>query len=326
MILSQFVYEKISCEPCELIMRRLPPLNAVRAFEAAARRGNFNQAAEELSVTPSAISHQVRSLEEFFGTKLFQRNGRNVEMTTQSRDFLRSVTQALDQINAASQRMMRRPEGNLLNISVSPTFATGWLVPRIAEFQIDHPELEIRMSTMTNFADFLNSDIDLSISYSAGEFPDELTSLHLMKEHCVPVCSPQYVQEHGPFVTPSDMRNCTLLHALPRVGQWRNWLQVAGVEDVDAERGPKYQTTPLALVAARSSSGVAISNLEFVDDQLRQGSLVAPFQVEVPSQSGYYLVYPHEHAKQPKIGAFRDWLLAKLENEYPQSKGVLEPV
>ena len=106
-------------------MRRLPPLNAVRAFEAAARRGNFNLAAEELNVTPSAISHQVRGLEEFFGVKLFRRRGRNVELTPKARDFLRSVTQALDQINAASQRVMRRPEGNLLNIAVAPTFATG---------------------------------------------------------------------------------------------------------------------------------------------------------------------------------------------------------
>ncbi len=308
------------------MVRRLPPLNAVRAFEAAARRGNFNHAAEELNVTPSAISHQVRSLEEFFGTKLFKRSGRTVQLTTKSRDFLRSVTQALDQVSAASQRMMRRPEGNLLNISVSHTFATGWLVPRISEFQVDHPELELRMTTGMAFADFLNSDIDLSISYSRGDFPEDLSSLHLMTEHCVPVCSPEYMQEHGPLATPADIRNCTLLHVLPRLGQWRNWTQVAGVEDIDAERGPKFATTPLSLEAARSGVGVAISNLEFVEDQLRHGSLVAPFQVEVPSESGYYLVYPSEHADEPKIEAFRDWLLTKMEKEHPENKGVLEPV
>lgn len=307
-------------------MRRLPPLNAVRAFEAAARRGNFNQAAEELNVTPSAISHQVRSLEEFFGTKLFQRSGRSVQLTTKSRDFLRSVTQALDQVNAASQRMMRRPEGNLLNISVSPTFATGWLVPRISEFQVDHPELEIRMTTGTGLADFLNTDIDLSIAYSRGDFPEDVSSLHLMTEHCVPVCSPTYMREHGPLTTPADIRRCTLLHVLPRLGQWRNWMHVAGVDGVDAERGPKFQNTPLSLEAARSGVGVAISNLEFIEDQLRQGTLVAPFQVEVPSESGYYLVYPAEHADEPKIDVFRQWLLAKMEHEHPEQKGMLEPV
>ncbi len=306
-------------------MRRLPPLNAVRAFEAAARRGNFNQAAEELSVTPSAISHQVRALEEFFGTKLFRRSGRNVVLTPKARDFLRSVTQALDQINAASQRMMRRPEGNLLNIAVAPTFATGWLVPRMSEFQVDHPELEIRMCTTMSFADFANSDIDLSINYSAGEFPQGLASVRIMAEHCVPVCAPRYLEDHE-LRTPDDIRNCTLLHALPRIGQWRNWLEVAGVTGVDAERGPKFQSTPLALEAAKSGLGVAIANLEFVEDHVRQGSLVAPFQVEVPSESGYYLVYPMDHADEPKIEAFREWLLAKLDKEYPEREGILEPV
>lgn len=308
-------------------MRRLPPLNAVRAFEAAARRGNFNQAAEELSVTPSAISHQVRTLEEFFGTKLFRRSGRNVELTTKSRDFLRSVTQALDQINAASQRMMRRPEGNLLNIAAAPTFATGWLVPRMLEFQVDHPELEIRMCTTMSFVDFLDSDIDLAINYSAGEFPDELESVRIMAEHCVPVCSPQYMRDHGPMQVPDDIRNCTLLHALPRIGQWRNWLEVAGVSGVDAERGPKFQSTLLALEAAKSALGVAISNREFVQEHIRLGTLVAPFQVEVPSDSGYYLVYPQERARDPKIEAFRDWLLAKLlPGERSNAEALLELV
>ena len=307
-------------------MRRLPPLNAIRAFEAAARRGNFSQAAEELNVTPSAISHQVRSLEDFFACKLFHRNRRNVELTTQSRDLLRSVTQALDQINAASQRMMRRPEGNLLNISVSATFATGWLVPRISEFHVDHPELEIRMTTAMGSPDFLNSDIDLSITYSRGDFPRGLSSLHLMTEHCVPVCSPGYLHEHGPLSTPADLGRCTLLHVLPRLGQWSNWLHVAGASGVDAERGPKFHSTPLSLEAASSGVGVAISNLEFVEDQLRRGSLVAPFQVEVPSESGYFLVYPEEHANEPKIEVFRHWLISKMEYEHPERKGTLEPV
>jgi LysR family glycine cleavage system transcriptional activator len=200
------------------------------------------------------------------------------------------------------------------------------LVPRISEFQVDHPELEIRMTTGTGPADFLNSDIDLSIDYSPGDFPEGLCALHLMTEHCVPVCSAAYMRDHGPLATPADIRNCTLLHVMPRLGQWRNWLNVAGVDGVDAERGPKFQTTPLSLEAARSGVGVAISHLEFVEDQLRQGSLVAPFQVEVPSQSGYYLVYPQEHADEPKIGVFRQWLLTKMAKEHPQKKGMLEPV
>ena len=293
-------------------MRRLPPLNAVRAFEAAARRGNFNQAAAELNVTPSAISHQVRSLEQYFGTRLFHRQGRRVELSASARDFLRSVTQALDQLSAASQRMMQRPEGNLLNIAVAPTFANGWLVPRMSVFQVDHPELEIRMSTAMRMTDFAHTDIDLAISYSAGEFPDDVSAVWLMAEHCVPVCSPHYVRQVGPLLKPSDIERCTLLHALPRMGQWRNWMKVAGVDGVDAERGPKFQTTPLALEAAESGLGIAIANREFVDERVRHGRLLIPLSVEVPSESGYYLVYPKDREREPKIEGFRTWLLQQL--------------
>jgi LysR family glycine cleavage system transcriptional activator len=148
-----------------------------------------------------------------------------------------------------------------------------------------------------------------------------------MAEHCVPVCSPRYLAEHGPLRTPEDIRNCTLLHSLPRMGQWRNWLAVAGVTDVDFERGPKFHTTPLALEAAKSGLGVAIANREFVEDHIRQGTLVAPpFQVEVPSESGYYLVYPRDHVHEPKVEVFRDWLLATIAEEEADEEVLLEPV
>lgn len=293
-------------------MRRLPPLNALRAFEAAARRGSFQLAAEELHVTPSAVSHQVRALEEHFGLRLFHRQGRRVALARQAADFLRSSTQALDQIAAASQRLMRRPGGNLLNIAVAPTFATGWLLPNLVEFQMAHPELELRMSTSTEPVSFVGTDLDLAISYSAGGFAPELQALWLTGEHCVPVCSPEYVRENGPISAPADVARCTLLHALTRTGQWRNWMRVAGVEGVDPLLGPKFQSTPLALEAAQAGLGLAIANLEFVEEHIRRGQLVAPFEVEVPSTSGYYLVYPQERADEPGITAFRAWLLARL--------------
>ncbi len=293
-------------------MRQLPSLNAVRAFEAAARRGNFKQAADELNVTPSAISHQVRGLEEHFGTRLFHREGRRVRLTRGAEDFLRSVTQALDQISAASQRMMRRPQGSLLNIAVAPTFANGWLVPRMSLFQAEHPELEIRISTATRMTDFTGTDLDLAIAYSPGEIPAEVSAVWLMAEHCVPVCSPSYAREHGPLERPEDVAGCTLLHALPRMGQWRNWLKVAGVEDVDGERGPKFQSTPLALEAAESGLGIAIANREFVEERVRRGRLVTPLRIEVPSESGYYLLCPRRYQREPKVVAFRDWLLSTL--------------
>lgn len=307
-------------------MRRLPSLNAVRAFEAAARLGSLKLAAHELSVTPSAISHQVRSLEEYFGTPLFHREGRRVRLTANAADFLRSMTQALDQISAASQRMTRRPQGSLLNIVVAPTFANGWLVPRMSLFQAEHPELEIRMSTATRMTDFAGTDLDLAIAYSPGEIPAEVSAVWLMAEHCVPVCSPDYAREYGPLEHAQDIARCTLLHALPRMGQWRNWLKVAGIEDVDGERGPKFQSTPLALEAAESGLGVAIANREFVEERVRRGRLVTPLRVEVPSESGYYLLCPRRYEDEPKVVAFRDWLLATMaESEAPAEDLVSPP-
>ena len=300
-------------------------MHAVRAFEAAARCGNFTRAARELNVTASAISHQIHSLEEYFDQRLFQRVGRSVELKPEARDFLRSVTQALDQISAASSRLNRRAQANLLNISVAPTFATGWLVPRMTEFHVDHPELEIRMSTAMSFTDFADSDIDLAISYRAGDFPAGVASIRLMSEHLVPVCSPAYSREHGPLARPGDIRHCTLLHSLPRIGQWRNWLRVAAVDGVDSERGPKFQTTPLALEAADAGLGVAIANLEFVEAHIQEGTLVAPFKVEVPSHSGYFLAWQEARGEEPKIVAFRDWLLAKLARDRPGQQ-LPEPV
>ncbi len=298
-------------------MRKLPPLHAVRAFEAAARRGSFNLAGQELNVTASAISHQVRVIEEYFSQQLFRRVGRSVELQPGARDFLRSVTQALDQINAASQRLLLRSQSKLLNIRAAPTFATGWLVPRMTEFQADYPELEIRMSTAMSFTDFTNSDIDLAISYRADDISPDLASHRLMSEHLVPVCSPSYSEAHGPLTRPGDIRQCTLLHSLPRIGQWCNWLRVAGVEGVDSERGPKFQNTPMALEAAGAGLGFAIANLKFVETHIKEGNLVAPFKVEVPSHSGYYLIWQLARGNEPKIAAFRQWLLAKLARDRP---------
>ncbi len=296
-------------------MRKLPPLAAVRAFEAAARHASFAVAAEELHVTPSAISHQVKLLEEHFGVELFHRRHREVSLTRHAGDYLRSITQALDQIDAASQRLMARPHGNQLTLSVAPTFAMGWLVPRMTEFQVDHPEIEIRMSTAVAFAaDFAEHDVDVAIAYGLGDWPSVHADLLLTEHHLVPLCSPALL-ERRPLSGPDDIRYVTLLHVLPRIGQWRNWLKTAGVTGVDAERGPKFQSTPLAIEAAKASLGLAISSRDFVSAELARGELVVPFDVDLPSESGYYLLFPEERIADPKVKAFREWLLAKLKRD-----------
>ena len=226
-----------------------------------------------------------------------------------------SIEQALDQIDAASQRLMERPQGNQLTLSVAPTFAVGWLVPRISEFQVDHPEIEIRMTTAVAFAaDFEEHDVDMAIAYGLGDWPQVHTDLLMTEHHLVPLCTPA-LRARASLGVPDDIRRVTLLHVLPRIGQWRNWLETAGVSGVDAERGPKFQSTPLAVEAAKASLGAAIASRDFVSAELTRGELVVPFDVDLPSESGYYLLFPEERMHDPKVSAFREWLLAKLARD-----------
>jgi len=295
-------------------MRRLPPLTAVRAFEAAARHLSLRRAAEELSVTPSAVSHQVRALEEWLGCELFRRRARGVALTAAGAALLGPLREGLDRIEAGCQRVLASHRHGLLTVRSAPTFATGWLVPRLTEFQHDHPEVEVRLTTAVAFSDFAHGDADLAIAYGAGDWPG-VRCHRLMAEELVPVCSPALIAPAGPLAALDDIGRVTLLHVLPRIGQWRHWLEVAGVRDVDAERGPKFQTTPLALEAAVAGAGVAIANRRFCARHLEAGELVVPFEVDLPSSAGYYLIYPSERAGHPPLAAFRDWVLAKIERE-----------
>lgn len=291
-------------------MRQLPPLNAVRTFEAAARHLSFNNAAEELHITPSAVSHQVRTLEEHLGVKLFRRLNRQVELTAEGTGYLPPLRAALDQIDAATARVISNRESGPLVISVAPAYATRWLVPRLPGFQEVHPGIEVRPIISVEISDFDRSDTDLAVRHGRGVWPG-LASHLLMKEEVLPVCSPDLLAAGPPLAMPKDLAQHTLLHIMPRMGEWRSWLSLAGVEGVDAERGPRFQNGPMAVDAAISGLGVAIANLRLVEADLAAGRLVVPFDIELPVDGGYYLVYPEERADAPKIKAFREWLLAE---------------
>jgi LysR family glycine cleavage system transcriptional activator len=305
-------------------MRRLPPLNAVRAFEAAARHLNFNQAARELNVTPSAISHQIKTLEDYFGVKLFNRLPRNVSLTPEGRDYLPAVSAALDQLDAASRRLSRHTTEAALNLGCAPTFAIGWLIPHLSDFHDEYPEIDVRLTLtpITREIDFGTSDTDVVIMYGTpGSWPG-LVAHQLMSEELVPVCSPALLKEH-PLETPGDLHSVTLLHSIPRMGQWRNWLHIAGVKGIDSKRGLRFQTTPLAISAAVAGAGVAIANRRFVEADLEAGRLVVPFEIDLPSDSGYFLIYPKESADDARISAFREWLLSHLAVEMPEHGDVI---
>lgn len=297
-------------------MRNLPPLRAIRAFEAAARHLSFNRAADELHVTPSAVSHQVRTLEEHLGAKLFERLTRRVVLTPDGQAFLPPVHTALDQIDAAVQRIRGNRDDGSLTVQASPNFATEWLVPRLLGFQAEYPDIEVKLMT-TRGPDGLHFDfeqVDLAIWYGKGNWPD-VDCERLMSEELVPVCSPDLLRGERALSSPEDLRDATLIHVLIRIGQWRNWLEAAGIEGAEPERGPKFQNTPLALEAAMAGMGVAIANRAFVADHLRDGRLVIPFDQDLPSECAYYLLYPKQGPRRTSAIAFREWIRDVLESE-----------
>ncbi|NIO41458.1 MAG: transcriptional regulator, partial [Burkholderiales bacterium] len=209
-------------------------------------------------------------------------------------------------------------------MSVTPPFATGWLIPRLSRFQVAQPDIEVRLSLFTSseLVDFTRSDVDLVIRY--GELDRAGIANHrLIAEELVPVCSPTLLEESGPLRRPEDLRHTTLLHALPRLGQWRLWLNAAGVTEVNTERGPKFHNTPLTLQAAVAGMGVAIADRRLVAKELESGRLVVPFEMSLPGESAYYLVYPAERADNPKIAGFRDWLLGEVAKAGDESAVVL---
>ena len=283
-------------------MRRLPPLNALRAFEAAARHLSFNQAGEELAVTPSAISHQVRSLEEFLGTRLFQRSSRQIVLTEQGQAYLPTISLALDHIAAATELICRPDYTTTLTISVTPSFASEWLIPHLAEFQTQQPTLEVHITTAHTIQDLQRSGSDVAIIVGHGQWPG-FVSHKLIDEEVIPVCSPALLTH--------EFNNIPLIHVLARQDQWPNWLATADIQRADAMQGLKFATTSLALDAAERGLGMVLANRLFVAAHLQSGRLVIPFDFDLPTPTErvYYLVYPKESIDQPTIITFRDWLL-----------------
>lgn len=297
-----------------MIARRLPPLNALRVYEAAARHLSFQQAAQELHVTPSAVSHQIKLLETFLGVPLFRRRTRQVLLTPEGQALLPSIRSALDQIADAIARVGVDSAPRPLTVSVAPTFATEWLVPRLAGFQAEHPEIDVRLTTAREVPDFAATDIDLAIPYGTGPWP-KFESCMLMHEELVPLCAPALTTGPRALRSPQDLRHATLIHVLPRARQWPELLTAAGLTGIAAERGLTFQSTTLALEAAMSGAGVALANRVLVAHHLEAGRLVIPFDLQLPSSGGYHLVYPKSNANEPRIVAFRGWLEATLRAE-----------
>lgn len=291
--------------------RRLPPLNALRAFEAAARHLSFTRAADELHVTQTAISHQIKALEERLAVRLFRRLPRGLLLTEEAQRYLPPVRDAFDQIAAATEQLGAGGSSGRLTVSVLPSFAAKWLVPRLGRFRATHPDLDLRISASSQLVDFARDDVDIAIRMGRGRYPG-LRVDRLFGESMLPVCAPKLLSGAHPLRRPEDLREHVLLHDDDHTG-WQLWLELSGVEGVDPTRGPIFTDSAMVVQAAAEGQGVALARRVLAAGDLAAGRLVQPFEVSLPHDLAYYLVSPEATAEQPRIKAFRAWLLAEAE-------------
>jgi LysR family glycine cleavage system transcriptional activator len=296
-------------------MRRLTHLNALRAFEAAARHLSFAKAADELSVTPAAISQQVATLEGTLQVPLFKRLPRGVVLTEAAQAMLPELRAGFDLLAAGLSRARERMARRHLVVSLTPSVAAKWLMPRLERFTTRHPQIDVRLDTTTRLVDFAREEVDLALRYGAGKWPG-LAVERLLQEEVFPVCSPKLVRGAKALRTPADLRHHTLIHdaSMPaRAGfpQWSVWLHAAGAGQVDASRGLHLDASMLAVQAAIDGQGVALGRSVLVSDDLSSGRLVRPFALAVPLRFGYYVVHPRKPAARDAVDAFKAWLHAE---------------
>jgi len=294
------------------MVRSLPPLNTLRSFESAARLASFSRAADELHVTHGAVSRAIRQLEEHLGVKLFLRRTRQVVLTPAGALYSARVRDALERIAAASSALGRDDAKGELTVSTLDSFASKWLVPRLFRFRRAHPHIDIRLDTSENQANFETDGIDIAIRFGAGKYPGLSTTL-LIEEDIFPVCRPHFLDGTHPLQKPSDLRHHTLIHDDYFI-TWAMWLKMAGVEDVDADRGPMFLSSDHAIQAAIQGDGIALARSALVEDDLLAGRLVKPFDLSLPGVWAYYAVCPLRSLERKKVQAFRNWLLEECAN------------
>jgi LysR family glycine cleavage system transcriptional activator len=296
--------------------RPLPPLTALRAFEAAGHHGSFRRAAEELHVTESAISHQIRQLEAELEVALFVRERGATRLTAEGEALLPGLRAGFAEL-ARAVAVLDQRRGHLLSISMLSTLAMRWFIPRLARFQARNPEIEVRISTSVDPVDFARSGIDCAIRFGAGGWPGLAADL-LFAERLTPVCSPILASPQRPLAAPRDLARHTLLHARLRPDDWRIWLHAAGVAvgDCDPDAGPVFETRNFAIAAAVQGLGVAVVEPALAADELAAGRLIEPFPQRPPHGGGaYYLVCPRATADAPRIAALRRWLIEEVAGE-----------
>ena len=292
--------------------RRLPPLNALVVFEAAARHLSFTRASDELHVTQAAVSHQIKSLEDFLGVALFHRLGRGqgLVLTEAGREYYPAVTSALEAVRVSTDLVRGVKPKRVLNIATLDSFGSRWLLPRLGGFMRAHPDADVRITAAAPEEEALRHGVaDIELRYGTGGWPD-LDAVRFMTESIFPVCSPRLLHGTHPLWSATDLRHHTLLHDVMTTG-WRDWLAAAGVTDVDSERGPGFNHSNLVIQAAEMGEGVALGRGALVLDALKSGTLVRPFPLSLPSPFAYYVVTFPRPSEHHLVQSFCGWVITE---------------
>ncbi|MAG76968.1 MAG: transcriptional regulator [Colwelliaceae bacterium] len=292
---------------------RLPPLNALRAFEAAARHLSFTRAAEELFVTQAAISHQIKSLEEHLGIKLFMRKNRALLLTEEGQAYYLDIKDIFTALHDATEKLLARGAKGAITVSLQPSFAIQWLVPRLNAFNILHPDIDVRIKAVDQPDNSLTEDVDVAIYYGRGRWTNVLAE-KLHTEYLIPVCSPMLINGNKPLYSPNDLSKHTLLHDTSR-RDWKRWFKDAGVKGVNVNHGPIFSHSSMVLQAAIHGQGVALAHSVLAKPDIDAGRLVCPFNEVLVSKNAYYIVCREAQADVGKIAAFREWMLDTVSNE-----------
>ena len=294
-------------------MALLPPLNSLRTFEAAGRHLSFRKAAEELNVTPGAISQQIRTLEEFLDIKLFKRLNRIIVLTDSGQLFLPLLSESFSNISEAVELVRKRPDDEPLTITSAPSFISKWLIPRLSKFQAKHPDIDVRIDASNRLVDFLREDIDVGIRFGTDEFAD-LNSVYLFSFDLIPVCSPDLFNNGKDLSSPDDLRHHTLLHGSyedvdSSWPDWGMWLATAGVDDIDTTRGIFFNQPEMIIQAALDGQGVALVGSVMAAGEIAAGRLIQPFETRLPVRLCYHMVTTEQKARTEKVTALRTWIL-----------------
>jgi LysR family transcriptional regulator, glycine cleavage system transcriptional activator len=296
--------------------RQLPPLNALKSFEAAARYESFTRAAEELCVTQAAVSQQVKALEAELGLKLFNRERQRLKITDAGRDYLMVIRDALDHIAAGTERLVQRQSAGTLTVSASPDFAAKWLVHRLARFSEAHPGIDLRISAAMRHVDFAREDVDLAVRHGDGDWPG-LHVTRLCSEHLFAICSPKLLTGRNRLREPSDILKWPLLR-LDEHKAWEKWFALAGVAAPETLQGPVLNQASMVIDAAIDGQGIALARTTLAAWDLINRRLVRPFDVSWRLAKTYWIVCPKATAKVTKISRFREWLLAEAADDTRQ--------